>query len=586
MSFERPITIKETIEKIDRNEYYLPAIQREFVWKSEQIEILFDSLMRDYPIGSFLFWNVEGERVKDFQFYEFIRNYHEKNTTHNPKANVTGNSKITAILDGQQRLTALYIGMKGTYAYKIPYKRWDNDSAFPKRKLYLNLLKESSEYDRKFDFKFLTPEEAEKNGEETFWFEVGKILDFKEPADVNDFLIDQGISSLEAKKSKFANRTLFKLQRVIHDVECINYYLEKGDELDKVLNIFIRVNSGGTVLSYSDLLLSIATAQWEVKDAREEITSFVDELNSIGEGFDFNKDFVLKSCLVLTDFKDIAFKVDNFNRGNMLKIENKWDEISHAIKKAVNLISVFGYNRDRLTSNNAIIPISYYIMKKGNPHNFVEHSQYAKDRKIIHKWLASSLIKRAFSGQPDNVLRPIRSILETNNTEFPHDKIIARFKGTNKSIIFNNDDIENLFFYKYEQSYTYSILAMLYPTLDFKNKFHIDHIYPRGTFKEKKLRELGISGEKIEYYLTEFNRLANLQLLEGTPNIEKSDSDFKEWITRTYPDETERKEYMKRHCIPDIDLSLDNFMEFIEKRKELMTKKFKEMLFYHDSEHE
>ena len=87
-----------------------------------------------------------------------------------------------------------------------------------------------------------------------------------------------------------------------------------------MLNIFIRVNSGGTTLSYSDLLLSIATAQWKNKDARQEITKFVDEINQIGNGFNFDKDFVLKACLVLCDFKDIAFKVDNFNAETMQKL--------------------------------------------------------------------------------------------------------------------------------------------------------------------------------------------------------------------------------------------------------------------------
>ena len=103
--------------------------------------------------------------------------------------------------------------------------------------------------------------------------------------------------SKEARK--FANKTLFKLHNIIHEKGTISYYQEKSQLLDKVLNIFIRINSGGTILSYSDLLLSIATAQWETKDAREEIISFVDEINSIGDGFNFNKDFVLKSCLVL-----------------------------------------------------------------------------------------------------------------------------------------------------------------------------------------------------------------------------------------------------------------------------------------------
>ena len=151
-AFQTPITIKEAIESIHRKKYLLPAIQREFVWEPGQIIRLFDSLMRGYTIGSFLFWNVAKNKTKDFQFYEFIREYHERDNTHNPKANVTGEENITAVLDGQQRLTALYIALKGTYAYKIPRKRWENDDAFPKRKLYLNLLSKSKEFDLLYDF--------------------------------------------------------------------------------------------------------------------------------------------------------------------------------------------------------------------------------------------------------------------------------------------------------------------------------------------------------------------------------------------------------------------------------------------------
>ena len=118
--------------------------------------------------------------------------------------------------------------------------------------------------------------------------------------------------NLGIEKFKFASRLLFKLYAVIIKNPLINYFLEEDDSLDKVLNVFIRVNSGGTQLNYSDLLLSIATAQWKDKDAREEINSFVDQTNDIGSGFNINKDFVLKSCLVLGNFKEIAFKVDNF----------------------------------------------------------------------------------------------------------------------------------------------------------------------------------------------------------------------------------------------------------------------------------
>lgn len=132
--------------------------------------------------------------------------------------------------------------------------------------------------------------------------------------------------------------------------------------MDKVLNIFIRVNSGGTVLSYSDLLLSIATAQWDNLDAREEIIDCVDNINAIGSGFNVNKDFVLKSALVLTGFSDIAFKVDNFNKENMPKIENNRKTIKKALYQAFQLVSSFGFNRDSLKSNNAVIPIAYYLL--------------------------------------------------------------------------------------------------------------------------------------------------------------------------------------------------------------------------------
>lgn len=156
MAFLEPVTIKEAIENIHKKNHLLPAIQREFVWGTDQIERLFDSLMRDYPINSFLFWEVEKKNISNYQFYEFVREYHERDNTHNPKANLGGESGITAILNGQQRLTSLYIGLKGTYAYKLPRKRCHNDSAFPKRKLCLNLLSPSDNGHLVFDFKFLT----------------------------------------------------------------------------------------------------------------------------------------------------------------------------------------------------------------------------------------------------------------------------------------------------------------------------------------------------------------------------------------------------------------------------------------------
>ncbi len=585
MSFQTPITVKEAIENIRAKKYLLPSIQRELVWNTLQIEKLFDSLMRDYPVGSFLFWHVEKDRTSEFTFYEFIRDYHQRDSKHNPKADSLHDKDITAILDGQQRLTSLYIGLFGSYAKKDKLKRWNNDLAFPKRFLHLNLLKKYSdeeELDLEYDFLFLSEEEAEedkeKHPEEYFWFKVGDILKFREPHEIGDYLIENDLNALPKETSQFANRTLFKLFTIIHKEPIVNFFLEKHGELDKVLNIFVRINSGGTPLSYSDLLLSIASASWQVKDAREEITGFVDEISKDGERFNFNKDFVLKTCLVLCDFPNIAFKVDNFNRANMQTIEQNWNEITTSLKLTVNLIESFGYKRETLISNNALIPIAYYLRKKGNPKNFVDSQQFQEDREKIQKWLVLSLLKRAFSGQPDSVIKPIRQIISKTNDSFPLGQIIGEFRGKDKSIIFSEDDIEALFDNYYGNAYTFSTLAVLYPTLDFKNKFHIDHIFPKSIFKRKNLLKKGFEEEKADEFIELVDYLANLQLMEGMPNIEKSNKDFKQWLFEKYPDQQSRKDYMTKNYIPDVDLSLEHFDVFFDERTKMMKQKFTELL--------
>jgi hypothetical protein len=429
-----------------------------------------------------------------------------------------------------------------------------------------------------FDFKFLTKKEHQQSDDNHYWFVVGDILNLEKPVDINKYLIKNGLLQLDEDKSEFANEALYKLWEIIHKNKVINFFLERDESLDKVLNIFIRVNSGGTQLSYSDLLLSIATAQWEEKDAREEITSFVDEINALGDGFNSNKDFVLKNCLVLGEFNDIAFKVDNFNRENMLSIEQKWDEISKAIKSSFILLSSLGYHRDTLTSNNALIPIATYLYKIGSPDNFAESSKYREERKKIFKWLVMVLLKRTFSGQPDNVLRPIRDVINNSDDSFPFEAIINKLKGSTKAISFDDDEIDNLLYYQYAQPYTYSVLAFIYPSLDFRNKFHQDHIFPKKLFTTKRLAKRGIPESDIEFYLDNYNYLANLQLLEGVPNQEKSSKDFDTWIKEKYPNKNERKSYMERHYIPDINLSLENFEEFIKEREKLIVSAFKKLL--------
>lgn len=577
MAYESPLTIAEVVKDISANKYVLPSIQREFVWSTAQIERLFDSVMQDYPFGAFLFWELSKDQNTLYDFYSFLQNYHEKTARHNPKINLTGNDNVMAVLDGQQRLTSIYIGLKGTYAFKMPFKQWKNNSAFPERKLYLNIVEQAKDETDKYEFSFLTADEV-KNDTDHYWFEVGKILDMTELGDVMNYLMQNIAFSGAYTQDQciFANATLSQLFKVIHTQPSISYYKVKSEELDKVLQIFIRVNSGGTVLSYSDLLLSIATAQWESLDARKEITEFVDYINTIGSGFNVNKDFILKASLVLTGFSDIAFKVDNFNKQNMLKIEQNWQTIKTSITQAFLLVSSFGFSRDSLKSNNAVIPIAYYLMTIGNPSNFEVSSNTVNNRKKIKKWLTMSLIKRAFGGQADSILRPLREVIKANgNNEFPLDEIINRLRGTNKTIVFTDDDIEALLELQYGRADTLMVLMMLYPSLDYNNKFHIDHIYPKSKFTKTSLLKKGIAQDKVEEYMNHVNDISNLQLLAAIPNIEKQDKDFEEWFAEICPTDTDKIQYRKINYLPELQYSYDKFLQFVSDRRKKIKNQLK-----------
>ncbi|MEJ1379025.1 MAG: DUF262 domain-containing protein [Candidatus Sedimenticola sp. (ex Thyasira tokunagai)] len=581
MSYQTAITIKDAIDNIKKRHYVLPSIQREFVWDTDQIETLFDSLMRDYPISTFLFWKVDKSKIKDFQFYEFLKKYHEKDNQHNQKVDLTSDEDVIALLDGQQRMTSMYVGLTGSYAKKKPYYHKSSAHAYPEKKLYLNLLKSSDDIEIEYDFKFLTEKEAQP-AEGFFWFECSKILDFPDIAKVVEFMMLNGLtdtSKYPVENTTFALRTLNEFFNVIHQKGTISYYLEQGEELDKVLQIFIRINSGGTKLSYSDLLLSIATAQWKEKDAREVIHEFVDDINQIGDGFSFNKDLVLKACLVLADFKDVKFKVDNFNKDNMADIERNWDKTSASIRAAIELVAKLGYNRDNLVATNTIIPIAYFIYKNEFDKQILHATQCEQDRKSVREWLSRVLLKGTFGGQPDSIYPGMRDLVNAHPGRFPLQETIAHYRGRRKSISFSEDDIENLLDLQYGKAKTFCAMALLYPGLNFNFKYHQDHIHPKSLFKKRNLRKLGYSEDQIEAYSANVNSLSNLQLLQATQNIEKSDRPFSEWLAQSITSQTERESYlMQNHISLDQSLAFNDFIGFVTKRRQTLKTQLMSML--------
>lgn len=544
MSYYPPTTIASAIQKIDYKQYLLPAIQREFVWSAEEIELLFDSLMREYPIGSLLMWKVEGENKTNHRYYEILKKYRERYLTQCIEINTNDIHDFEAVLDGQQRLTALYLGLKGSYAYKIPRLAWNNNEySLPTRKLYLNLsqyaneneLEQEDEYDdgRLFEFVFWAQEDFEED-EKFIWFEVGKILSLQGTFKLNNYIKEQGWEN-----NQFASETLSKLHDIIHVKPLINYYLESEQNYDKALNIFIRTNSGGQKLEYSDLIMSTTIAGWKKKKAREEFTSLINEILD-ETGIEINKDLILRTYLLLYS-TDIKFRATNFSMKNAKEFEDNWDTIRAAIKETFILIKDFGYVEHTMTSKNAALPIIYYLHKSNRTKDFTKKIIYKQDRENIKRWLHAVLLYKIFGGQAENVLKTIRDTISTaidNITEsFPSNAIAKKLSKTRKSITVDDEFIENLLYTQYGDRYAFPILALLYPYLDYRNgDFHKDHVFPITAFNQKNLKKSGINteGERGDYYTgwNIFNGILNLQLLDGNENKSKQDKTYAEWAQK------------------------------------------------------
>lgn len=536
--FKQPITIKEAIDNIYNRYYLIPAIQRKFTWSSEQIEMLFDSIMRGYPINSFMFWKICDPKLKsDYKFYQFLTNYREFFADDNLDIDTAGVPDFEAVVDGQQRLTSLYIGLRGTYAYKMP-RKWlkDNEDSIPTRRLYLCLSESvNQEYDnqKKYDFRFLTSEEYMELSKKSTWFLVKDILDLDSLQKVNKYINDNHL-----QENEYASDTLIGLFSKIHKEFLVNFYLQEEQDSDKVLEIFIRTNSGGTPLTFSDLLMSISSANWKTIDARKEIKDVIDKVYEIGKpSFIISKDFILKTCLVLY-VDNIKFQLKNFTQSNVKLFEDNWSEIKKSILAAFTLFDKLGFNDKSFRANNAAIPIIYYI----HSHNLADKINTPlydrEDKEIIAKWLILSFIKSIFGGQSDSVITTIRSVLrETKSKMFPAQEIMDAFKSESKNYSIDDDFITGLLEAQKDSNEAFYLLRLLYPKLDYQDpNLHQDHLHPAKYFlSDEKLNACGIPNEDIEFAKDDknWNSVSNLQLLVWQINESKNDKLLAEWAKET-----------------------------------------------------
>jgi uncharacterized protein with ParB-like and HNH nuclease domain len=562
-------SIADVISRIDSNQIFLPALQRKFVWKTKQIESLFDSIMQGFPIGTFLFWELNNKKtINDYVFYEFVDHYHERKSR-NEQAILSGKKKIISVLDGQQRLTSMNIALRGSYSYKIHRKHSSNPNAYPKRYLYLNLLPRPDE-DFEYEFKFLTEELAQKADEKHVWYLVNKVLRWNSSSDVNEHY--SNLKKTNDRKVITKNRNTIKQSlRTLYKRLCRDKYITHFDlidmEIDDVLDIFIRVNSGGTKLSKTDLLMSTISASWE--RARDEVEDLLEDINDKGRKFKFDIDFIMRTCLVLLDLP-ILFKVRSFGPETINTIIEKWNDICIALDETIDLLVDFGFDGLTLTSRNSVIPIVYYVYKQGKTKDH--------ERNELKKYLQHALLTGFFGSHGDQALANLRKYMRKENGKgifklekksFSFEDLKKSFHITGKTLEITEEDIDGFLEYKKGRQ-AFVVLSLLYPNLQYNEiKFDQDHIHPAVLFKPQNLYKLGLDDETIERWMEMKDQLPNLQMMEERKNRVKNRTPFKEWLdTKT---DSEREAYLKQNYIQEnAPFDLKYFDDFFEIRKQFI----------------
>lgn len=547
-------TIRKFIKYLNNKEeqggFWLPNIQRPFVWKKSQIERLYDSILREYPIGTLLIWKTKS----DLKRRKFIDNFKTNMSLSNFYIPQDKTQKMM-VLDGQQRLQSLYIGLVGSY---------DDEE------LYLNILSGDlvAPEDIKYDFKF----KSKKNV--AFPYILFKEIVFTDakPNQIVKKIISENIVTEEMENRIYSNVEL------IREVFCTqeNILYQMVDSVDKpdsyteedIVEIFIRANSGGTPLGKSDLLFSLLTTSWE--SAEKNMEELLNDLNRTG--YKFDRDFILKVSLVLLD-KGAKYEINKFRLPEVKQgFENNWTKIENSIKFVKDFIygKTFLKTDKTLPSYNSLIPLIY------TRYHFPETWDDTLDSDIT-EYLVRVNLTGVFGGVSDNFTDGLINTIR-NNSGFVKSEIYGEIKSKGRSMELTEATLLGFNYYSKEIHLLFNLwYGFNYEPVWEQNTPQIDHIFPQSALKSFKIKNPETGKLNImQYKWTDRDQIANLMLLTAKENGASKKGDT--WPDKWFADKS--PEYLALHLIPeDTELwELSRFEDFIEERKKLLIKKFSNIL--------
>ena len=297
----------------------------------------------------------------------------------------------------------------------------------------------------------------------------------------------------------------------------------------------------------------------------------MDDINKVRAGLLFNADFVLKAGLMLTDIASVGFKVENFTHENMAILEKTWPDIRQALLETVELVDSFGFDSRTIQATNSLLPIAYYLYKKGAPRDFETSDRFLNDRKVIRGWLTRSILKESgiWGSGLDTLLTALRGVIRNSDgSEFPAGELRRVMAQRGKTLDFVEEEIEDLADMRLGDRRIFPMLTTLFPHLESRDGSDIDHVFPKSRFTPNRLKTACIADEHIESFRDRCDRLANLQLLDRSVNNEKRATLPADWLDVHCPDSQGRQNYCDRHLLGDVPREIRDFMDYYDARRE------------------
>ena len=559
--------IMDVIEKIQKEEIVLPVVQRELVWDEEKIVLLFDTVLRGNSFGAIM--TLKDWRGKEplFEYRPFIKDYVKDTFIFSTKTEKLS-SDISYVIDGQQRLSAFYIGLIGSYNSKELY--FDLLSEWNKEVFYLDFASSPNELKNQVDT-------SDGNGKRrTLWYRVKDLfLQLKNAGGQYKFVVNQILSQyrdinfIEEEKERIReNIDIFNTQFLnsknlgICEV-MINFEKDIYWNRRKAVELFIRLNQGGTRLSALDLMAS--TLKSFSAENEKFLYEDIKEFSDIGLG----QDEIIKYIFLLQD--NHRKELTDIEKSDSDFIQNNKERILNSLRGVKQFLKASGLYDFFAEQNPSVIPlffIGYHLFHKKNVKtedikDYFRNIEKNTDYKLIYHWIYLSLLQKIFRRRGAGWIAyktGIRKILEVmkkhKDKDFPTNEIFKVY--IDHPLYFKENIDENRL-----DDYDFDFLMYIIYGKKFR-KEDIDHIHPYSIL---------IKG----YDIDKINTVVNYQLLDyGINRGDKNNKELKDWINGL----VNKDDYLKRHLIPDNpDLwTSENYEQFLIERKNLIKTKLEEKL--------